>query len=164
MLLKQLGNGRALPLDAFYALPELPAILMYHIIPGMYTTGGLARMGARLCLPLALGRATMHRQPACAGGQPTQPAFYCSYLSVLETAIAATATDMPLSCLASPTRLTLSAIPVCLQLYQAHFADIPHRTRCTGSLARTGARTGALCTCQALPQRVEARQVPPQPV
>ncbi len=31
-------------------------------------------------------------------------------------------------------RLTLSAIPVCLQLYQACFAYIPHRTRYTHTL------------------------------
>ncbi|EFJ47213.1 hypothetical protein VOLCADRAFT_105189 [Volvox carteri f. nagariensis] len=38
VLLRQLGNGRRLPIETFYRLPELPDILQYHVIPGMYTT------------------------------------------------------------------------------------------------------------------------------
>lgn len=40
-LLRQLGGGgRRLPLDLFFQLPELPDILQYHVVPGLYTTGG----------------------------------------------------------------------------------------------------------------------------
>lgn len=38
-LLRNLGGGRRLPLDQLLALPELPDILAYHIIPGRYLSG-----------------------------------------------------------------------------------------------------------------------------
>lgn len=38
-LLRSLGGGKRLPLDQFYALPELRDILKYHVLPGYYTSG-----------------------------------------------------------------------------------------------------------------------------
>ncbi|PNH12677.1 hypothetical protein TSOC_000376, partial [Tetrabaena socialis] len=38
-LLRQLGNGRKLPVEKLYRLPELPDILQYHILPGLYASG-----------------------------------------------------------------------------------------------------------------------------
>ncbi len=52
------------------------------------------------------------------GNRHSRLSIAAKYLRISETAIATTATDLPLSRLTLP-RLTLSAIPVCLQLYQA---------------------------------------------
>jgi hypothetical protein len=34
-----LGNGRPVPREALFRLPELQNIIMYHIAPGRYSTG-----------------------------------------------------------------------------------------------------------------------------
>jgi uncharacterized surface protein with fasciclin (FAS1) repeats len=39
VLLTTMGNGRMLPREALFRLPQLRDIVMYHIIPGRYTTG-----------------------------------------------------------------------------------------------------------------------------
>ena len=46
-LLTKLGGGKAVSPDDLLQLPELQDILLYHIVPGLYHTGGWLR--TQLC-------------------------------------------------------------------------------------------------------------------
>jgi hypothetical protein len=53
-LLVTLGNGRPVPREALFRLPELQNIIMYHIVPGRYSTGEEHATPACLLLMLSL--------------------------------------------------------------------------------------------------------------
>ncbi len=53
-LLRQLGGGRRLPKERLFELPELPQILLYHILPGRFLTGARAQVRREHVLPRSL--------------------------------------------------------------------------------------------------------------